>query len=264
MNFNIGDIHGYFYTARNLVNRIKSIDKQAKLRFVGDYVDRGPHNKEVVSYMIELQKEGATCLTGNHDDVINWILNDTCICNLKEFVNGPVDSCSVMSWWYYNGLIDTLVSYGVDYHKYTKNNYSYDWDAIRADFISKCPEDHKQFFKNLEIFWENDTHFSCHAFMRPDEELPRSMKFLPHDRVIECLWSRFSPVSLKQPTKWDKIGVFGHTPVKYYGAESAIAADKIRLIDVGVFKNAGLCAYCCETDEFIIEPVDDRDKEVNL
>jgi len=101
--------------------------------------------------------------------------------------------------------------------------------------------------------------------MRPDEELPRDFRFMPGDRTEETMWSRFSKkfILTEGYTKWDKIGVFGHTPVSYYGKDDVVKLGNIRLIDTGVADFDKMTAYCCETDEWISERVVDQDKDPN-
>ncbi len=257
MTYLIGDIHGCLYTLQNLLKRLKGHD----LVFVGDYLDRGKHSRQVLDLMIELELQGAVCLRGNHDDVIDWLLNGGCYSHLEDFVVGALTTSRVASWWLSNGLSDTLKSYEVGY------------DEMLEEFRDAVPHEHKQFIRNLSLYWENETHFACHAFMRPDEELPRTLKFMSMDRANETLWSRFEGVRdygsdgvlqiggidpSVQPV-WDKIGVFGHTPTFFYGHTEPIYHGKIRMIDTGAFKGMGLTAYCCETDKCIVQETDDRD-----
>ncbi len=277
MNCIISDVHGCFHTLVKLVDRVRKLNSDAKLIFVGDYTDRGHHNKKVVDYLIGLQKDGAVCLRGNHDNVIDWILNDGhYMGRIQEYVCGKPCSSNVLGWWSYNGLIETLVSYGCKKHMDLCQIVSYampapDWEAVREEFKDNCPEEHKKFFYDLPLFWESDTHFACHGFYRPETELPRNLKFTPTDYTDEVLWSRFTSSHLHCETAWDKIGVFGHTPVQSYGAEAPIKWDKIRLIDTGAFTGGYLCAYLCESDDWILQATDSWDtlgsqltQEVNL
>lgn len=262
----ISDIHGCYHTLVALVDKVKFADANAKFVFVGDYVDRGLLNKECIDFVIKMQHEGASCLRGNHDDVIDWILNGQSYSDMREHVAGQPDPEKVVHWWLWNGFAPTLESYGVQSHHRPKGPYSEAPDGflVQADFQEKVPQEHKDFFNNLPLYWENDTHFCCHAWMRPDEELPRDMKFMRSDRAEETLWSRFDrhPVAktfIPVTTKWDRIGVFGHTPVTQYGAVTPIKYDKIRLIDTGVFLDNYMCAYCCEQDDWLLQSTDSRD-----
>lgn len=267
MNYVIGDIHGCYHALVKLIDKIRSADSSAKPIFIGDYVDRGWKNREVIDYVIALQQEGAVCLRGNHDNVIDWILNKHYMGEISNVGPARPTDESVVCWWLQNGLLQTLASYGISLDKYlrvsgTYGSY-YDLNQVAQDFQERCPEEHKNFFRNLPMFWENETHFACHGFFRPDQPLPRDFRFVKKDLYDEILWDRFSanrhgglyPVV----TVWDRIGVFGHTPVQSYGAVTPIKWDKIRLIDCGVNNGNYLCGYCCETDDWILQPADERD-----
>jgi serine/threonine protein phosphatase 1 len=60
----IGDIHGCVRQLDEVVS--SAIDNAEHLVFLGDYVNRGPHSRQVLDYLIALDVE-ATFLAGNHD-----------------------------------------------------------------------------------------------------------------------------------------------------------------------------------------------------
>jgi len=68
----IGDIHGCFDTLNELVNNKIQLKKSDKLILLGDYIDRGAKSKEVVEYIIDLQKKGFNILPlmGNHEAML--------------------------------------------------------------------------------------------------------------------------------------------------------------------------------------------------
>ena len=70
--FAIGDIHGCFDTLEELVNNKIQLKKSDKLILLGDYIDRGAKSKEVVEYIIDLQKKGFNILPlmGNHEAML--------------------------------------------------------------------------------------------------------------------------------------------------------------------------------------------------
>ena len=70
--FAIGDIHGCFDTLEELVNNKIQLKKSDKLILLGDYIDRGDKSKEVVEYIIDLQKKGFNILPlmGNHEAML--------------------------------------------------------------------------------------------------------------------------------------------------------------------------------------------------
>lgn len=73
--FVIGDVHGCFDELMIMLKRISNHDKILKL-FVGDLVNKGPKNSEVINFMMSHTDE---CLSvrGNHDEVVisEWIAN---------------------------------------------------------------------------------------------------------------------------------------------------------------------------------------------
>lgn len=255
MQFIIGDIHGCDFTLQALLEKVFVADQNAKLVFLGDYQDRGNCSREVIETLLKLDKEREVVfLRGNHDDVLDWLLNGHSKSNDDWTHEHPVAN---WIWWSQNGVIPTVNSYGVTYDGMM--NSLEEWRAA-------VPDEHKKFFNNLKIYWESDTHFACHAFMQPTEELPRDLKFMPNDKNDSALWSRFSrtpsgSLNTSYKIQWDKIGVFGHTPTSYYNSPTPIKFDKIRLIDTGAFLGEYLTAYCCEWDDWILQATDSRDIE---
>ncbi len=76
----IGDIHGMYDPLRMLINHIRYVryetEEDAKLIFLGDYIDRGPCSREVVDLILSLENEFETvCLAGNHEDMLLQFLH---------------------------------------------------------------------------------------------------------------------------------------------------------------------------------------------
>jgi serine/threonine protein phosphatase 1 len=97
--FALGDIHGCFKPFYELVvNEIK-IQKSDQLILLGDYIDRGEQSKEVIDFIIDLQKEGfkITALTGNHELML---------------LNSYTDP-SILTLWMMNNGMSTLQSFGI-------------------------------------------------------------------------------------------------------------------------------------------------------
>lgn len=77
--FAIGDVHGEFEKLKKLMDMINArIDrfgseeekKDVVLIFLGDYVDRGPQSKEVVSHIMNMEHERRIIvLKGNHEEM---------------------------------------------------------------------------------------------------------------------------------------------------------------------------------------------------
>ena len=68
----IGDVHGCYEELCELFEKIEKHHGgyDYKLIFVGDYVDRGPKSKEVVEFIMKMQKRGHVALMGNHEDML--------------------------------------------------------------------------------------------------------------------------------------------------------------------------------------------------
>ena len=60
--FAIGDIHGCLKQLVTLQDKIFNYPKYKKdedlLLYLGDYIDRGLHSKEVINHILQLQKDG--------------------------------------------------------------------------------------------------------------------------------------------------------------------------------------------------------------
>ena len=69
--FIIGDIHGQFYDLIEMLRKIpKPGHKNAKIVFLGDYVDRGNYGPEVAAYLFALKlnyPNDVFLLRGNHE-----------------------------------------------------------------------------------------------------------------------------------------------------------------------------------------------------
>ncbi|HEV3412184.1 MAG TPA: metallophosphoesterase family protein [Puia sp.] len=65
--FVIGDIHGGLRALRQVLERV-GLDVEDRLIFLGDYVDGWSESREVIDYLIELDRSHAcTFVIGNHD-----------------------------------------------------------------------------------------------------------------------------------------------------------------------------------------------------
>jgi serine/threonine protein phosphatase 1 len=92
--FAIGDIHGCVRTTEALLEQI-SPGQDDHLVFIGDYVDRGPDSRGVISRLIRLREEcKCTFLRGNHEAM------------MLDFIDH-----NDLELWRINGGMATLESY---------------------------------------------------------------------------------------------------------------------------------------------------------
>ena len=94
----IGDIHGEIGLLDRLLENIRRFGPE-QIVFVGDYIDRGPHTREVVDRIMDLDVPVA-CLMGNHEMMMLNAMED------MGFGYSPIEL------WYYNGGEATLQSFG--------------------------------------------------------------------------------------------------------------------------------------------------------
>ncbi|XP_070572611.1 uncharacterized protein [Ptychodera flava] len=64
----IGDVHGCYDELIELLDKTRSLDDDALVLFVGDLINKGPKNKQVLDYVKELPN--AYAVRGNHDEAV--------------------------------------------------------------------------------------------------------------------------------------------------------------------------------------------------
>jgi serine/threonine protein phosphatase 1 len=174
LTYAIGDIHGCYTKANNLVRHCLTHcgQKSWRLVFLGDYVDRGKRCRETVELLISLQERWpgqVDCLRGNHEELV--IL-------ASEGADPAV--------WMVNGGDATLDSYGVD---------------SPADI----PRRHLDWMGALPLSVSDERRYFVHAGVRPGIPLESQTK----DALI---WIR-EPF-LSDPRDHGRLVVHGHTPLE--------------------------------------------------
>jgi serine/threonine protein phosphatase 1 len=101
LTFAIGDIHGCLDKLQRLVGACEAYaaGRPARWVFLGDYIDRGPHSREVVELLLrrqQAQPDAVVCLKGNHE----------------QLAIAAHDSDSAVPLWLANSGATTLRSYG--------------------------------------------------------------------------------------------------------------------------------------------------------
>lgn len=140
----IGDIHGCRTALETLLEAIQPRAEDTVVT-LGDYVDRGPDSKGVVSRLIELSEQcRLICLMGNHEEMMLSVMRE----------GQPHDE------WLRHGGIETLDSYGFD---------------GSLDFL---PPRHNAFFDALIDGFETETHLFVHAAYDPDLPLQDQSRYM--------------------------------------------------------------------------------------
>ena len=216
----IGDIHGCVKELRSL---LALIDKDLKrntveayrLIFLGDYVDRGPKNKDVIRELIKLDKSerDTVFLRGNHDE------------KFANFLSDPLDTGESFMRW---GGATTIKDYGVSFRK------GEGYRSISSKLEKKVPNTHQQFIARLEYYHVEGDYFFAHAGVNPLVDLEAQE---PYD----LMWIRAPFMQHEEP--YDKVIVHGHTPVE----KPDIKLNRIA-VDTRCYQTGKLTALVLEKD----------------
>lgn len=222
--FAVGDIHGRADLLRKLLERIDAEmadhDGPAELVFLGDYVDRGDHSREVLDLLTERAGRDAerppVFLMGNHERM------------LLDFVREPE---SGRKWLRFGGL-QTLMSYGV--RGLGSIGEGSDLGPVREKLVEEMGP-HLAFLEGLSLSHRNGNVLFVHAAadpaMPPDLQEPETL-----------LWG--SPSFLRQPREDSIWVVHGHTVVDEPQAEDGRIA-----VDTGAYFSGRLTAARIEGDQ---------------
>ena len=189
--FAIGDVHGRLDLLEKLIGQVRDYaaaraPAQNALVLLGDYIDRGPHSKGVIDYLLALDIPGwqITFLRGNHD---------------KAFLDFLGDANFYRAWRNF-GAPETLLSYGVVPPRFDDENA---FAKARDELAEKTPQSHLNFLAGLKDMHEEGDYLFVHAGIRPGIPLDRQMQ-------EDLLWIRDDFLLSSRLT--DKIVVHGHTP----------------------------------------------------
>lgn len=218
----IGDVHGCYYTLKELVDKIKNKYPNIKIFCVGDLVDRGNNSFEVIEFVVA---EKIQCVIGNHDFM---------------FYSNMRDPYSLMAKsWNYNGAETTLASYKDKLNQMDKH----------LDLIINSP-----------LFFNLDDCFISHAGISKSlkDKLPEN--FLSDDAALKeilsndlfnqnsIIWARGDLLNI------GKLQVVGHTHRK------EVFFDKVSnaiYIDTTAFGNNKLSAAIVEQNN-LVEIIDQK------
>ncbi len=178
----IGDVHGHIRKLESLLELCEARTlPDARFIFIGDYVDRGPDSRAVVTLLMDLQRCNpgrVLCLRGNHEAVVLAAAQDR-----MHTLPGEID----MEAWFgpRGGGLQTLASYGVRQ-------------------ASELPREHLDWMASLPLFYDDGLRLFVHAGVRPGSPLTEQEE-------DDLLWIR-EPF-LSHRGDFGRLVVHGHTPV---------------------------------------------------
>lgn len=199
----IPDIHGYANTLRALIEEMIQPSKHDYLYFLGDYIDRGPGSKEVIEYLMYLQKEeyNVRFLIGNHEDYLIKAYDEEFV--LKSFL-GIKQKNNKKKEWLFHGGKECMESYGI--HD-----------------LKQFPKEHIEWMRKLEYYIELDDYFLVHAGFN-----------FSLDNIFEdthsMLWVReydIHPEKIK-----NKKLIHGHVPVNLEFIDISVKSKSYKFIDL--------------------------------
>ncbi len=221
--FVVGDIHGCLDELQRLLEKLP-LASDDSLVFLGDYIDRGPDSKGVVSHLIGLAKASdneLVFLKGNHEDMLLAYLGF---------------SGNYGEMFLANGGHATLASYEVPATVFSEDSAT-----------ARMPAEHLQFFLDLRNYHVHDSFLCVHAGIQP-------LKSLEAQSNIEMLWIRNEFIASRHDLPYTVI--FGHTPQRevFFDLPSKIG------IDTGVVYGGKLS--CLELDDKVLFQIDRGARQV--
>jgi len=175
--FAIGDIHGCYDKLVSLLAKLPFNRESDLLLFLGDYIDRGPQSREVITHLCSLARTGTNIVTlmGNHEYLL-----------LAYQKSGDPSLVPMLR----QQQVDvTLKSYGLK-------------DMSRLHQLTGLPEEHRNFLCGLRSHYMTDTHIFVHAGLYPG---------IPVDQQdFEALYEMRN-VFLESDYEFGRVVVFGHT-----------------------------------------------------
>jgi serine/threonine protein phosphatase 1 len=176
LTFAIGDIHGCLEKLRRLVRACQAYAgrRPARWVFLGDYIDRGPHSRGVVEFLMRRQQaapDAIVCLKGNHEQLAIM----------------AHDTDRAMPLWLANSGATTQRSY---------------WRSG-----GRIPEPHLSWLRALPLCHDDGRRFYVHAGI--DLAVP-----LDQQSPDTLIWMREPFLSDCDKVDCGRFIVHGHTPVR--------------------------------------------------
>jgi len=190
MLYAVGDIHGEIEKLDGLLTKLP-LEPSDHLIFLGDYLDRGPDSREVVTRLIELAgRFECTFLLGNHEsmflDFLGW--------EGREYLGGDA--------FLTNGGDRTLASYGY-------------FGPERREVPFELPPEHARFFRDLQLVYVEGGYVFVHAGLAEKGFEQGDLGYaIRRSRPEDLLWNR---TTCDLPHRLGATIIYGHTPRADFG-----------------------------------------------
>ena len=169
----IGDIHGCLNSLTNLLGMV--VNRADTLVFLGDYIDRGPKSRQVITTLLQLKKNTdlrLVFLKGNHEFMF------------YNYLTGADRSIFLQV-----GGRQTLSSYSISPNQ-------------NGNLLHHLPIEHRYFFQSLTLTHEDRHGIYVHAGLQPGVHISRQTQDW-------CLWARKR--FIRSSFDFGKPVIFGHT-----------------------------------------------------
>lgn len=211
----IGDVHGRLDLLKPLVEAVladaaATAATRKVVIFLGDYIDRGPHSRGVIRYLVDLPKDLGIewrFLKGNHEEA------------MLKFLADPLFGTN---WCEYGGDA-ALASYGLKPPEMKHRVEA--WARVSADLDHKITAEERKFLETLELSLSVGDYYFAHAGARPGIPLARQSE-------RDLIWIRNSFLDSDEP--FEKVVVHGHTPTQDVYADHRRIGVDTKAYDSGV------------------------------
>ena len=166
----IGDIHGHHQKLERILEMVQPRDTD-QFVFLGDYVNRGPDTKGVISFLMEFQSAypDTIFLRGNHDQMLlnalfEYRYSSDHACQTSVYEHQCCTRCPGTIMFLQSGGRHTLESYSIQK-------------------INEIPQSHLAFIQQTRFYHSIDAFLFVHAGARNDLPLEAQDEYT-------LLWSR--------------------------------------------------------------------------
>jgi serine/threonine protein phosphatase 1 len=221
----IGDIHGCDAELAYLLESLPLASGDTVV-FLGDYIDRGPNSRAVVSRVLSLPQDHANVefifLKGNHEDMFLSYLG----------IGGQHGNMFLP-----NGGQATLASYDLN-----------PGESTREKALATVPPSHLEFFRALRTSYVMNSFLCVHAGIHPEKRLAEQTE-------EELLWIRNAFIYRSHNLPYTV--VFGHTP------QASVFYDLPYKVGIDTGLVWGNMLTCLEVDEKVLFQIGRGKKSVN-